>query len=428
MSTINTITKTLSIAPDGIPTVMRLSQNENGRQLVFELSDAVPGGSSVLLAGTKPDGHAYSLSGTISGNKATFKENTQMTCVPGTWAAKVIIMNGADTVATGTVCFMIDADPVDPFAIQSESDIQSLVAQAQAYADAASAYAVGAPIVALNTSAMTDHSKVYLYEGNQAGYTAGHFYYWSGSAWVSGGQYGAGTIAVDAAMSNSSTNPVQNNVVNAAIRNAISTIPVTNNDDGGWGLAVYNHPYSTREWVGMEWEHWDTQNMDIDYCPTLVDSNGDPDYNGKIKPKYVGYASSSDYGLVKFTSSLDQHGIVNYRGRGAFTRNENGTEVTIYVPQLLDYDTGLPSSTGHVPSAQLPPGGSYDYTDDSANRGIVGVATDWTNAADAPNSVALGAGLARDTLDKIVNCLDHITGVDASFAAALTQLKNLINA
>ena len=39
---INTIKKALSIAPNGIPTVVRLSQNENGRTLEFELSDAVP--------------------------------------------------------------------------------------------------------------------------------------------------------------------------------------------------------------------------------------------------------------------------------------------------------------------------------------------------------------------------------------------------
>lgn len=425
MSVINTITKPLSIAPDGIPTIVRLSQNENGRNITFELSDAIPGGSTATLAGTKPDGHAYSSIGLVSGNKATFLEDTQLTAVAGSWPAKVYIMNGNNTIATGKVQFIIDEDPVDPCAVESDSQLSGIVAQAQAYANAASQYAVGAPIVALTVSAMTDHSKVYLYEGSEAGYTAGNFYYWSGSAWVSGGQYGAGTISVDAAMSNSSTNPVQNKVVNAAIRSAINSIPITNNDDAGWGLAVYDHPYSTREWVGMEWEHWDTQDLDIDYMPTLIDSNGDPDYNGKVDPKYVGYASSSDYGLVKFTSSLDQSGNVNIRGRGAFTRNENGTETTVYVPQLLNPDTGVPSASGWVPPAQLPHVEDFYGGDYEPQFGLVAVADVFDT--DYPINVCCGVDMVYWAFKKVIACLDHVTGVDSSFAAALTALKNNID-
>lgn len=367
MSTINTITKTLSIAPDGIPTVMRLSQNENGRQLVFELSDEVPGGSTVVLAGTKPDGHVYSVSGTISGNTATFDEDIQLTAVAGYWDAKVVIMNGTDTVATGRVKFIIDPDTVDPGSIPSDSQLDSLVAQAQAYAEIASEYAYGAPLAAVTAADMTDHDQVYIYVGSEAGYTAGDWYYWNGSSWVSGGQYGSGTMTIDSAMSNFSTNPVQNKVVNAAILNAIASIPITNNDDGGWGLAVYDHPYSTREWVGMEWEHWDTQDLDVDYVPTLTDGNGDPSYSGKIKSKYLPSASSSQYGAVKLDSVITEE-YQNYNWYGAVTRDNNGSDETIYFPQLVSENQYgqwiVPDPDGVIRAKYLPQASDTD-------RGIV---------------------------------------------------------
>ena len=48
---------------------------------------------------------------------------------------------------------------------------------------------VGAPLVANTASAMTDKTRIYVYVGSQTGYTAGNWYYWNGSAWISGGVY-----------------------------------------------------------------------------------------------------------------------------------------------------------------------------------------------------------------------------------------------
>lgn len=57
----------------------------------------------------------------------------------------------------------------------------------------------GAPLTANTVSAMVDTTKVYVYTGSESGYTSGNWYYWSGSAWTSGGVYnsqgiGDGTI------------------------------------------------------------------------------------------------------------------------------------------------------------------------------------------------------------------------------------------
>ena len=48
---------------------------------------------------------------------------------------------------------------------------------------------VGAPLVASTAAGMTDHTRIYVYVGSEAGYTNGHWYYWNGSAWADGGTY-----------------------------------------------------------------------------------------------------------------------------------------------------------------------------------------------------------------------------------------------
>ena len=51
------------------------------------------------------------------------------------------------------------------------------------------------PLVASTVAGMTDTEKVYVYVGSETGYTNGNWYYYNGSAWVSGGVYNA--VAVD---------------------------------------------------------------------------------------------------------------------------------------------------------------------------------------------------------------------------------------
>ena len=44
---------------------------------------------------------------------------------------------------------------------------------------------------------MTDHDKVYIYVGSETGYTAGHWYFWNGSAWEDGGAYNSAGVNTD---------------------------------------------------------------------------------------------------------------------------------------------------------------------------------------------------------------------------------------
>ena len=48
----------------------------------------------------------------------------------------------------------------------------------------------GSPTPVSTVAEMTDESAVYLYTGSETGYTAGNWYYYDGTTWTSGGQYG----------------------------------------------------------------------------------------------------------------------------------------------------------------------------------------------------------------------------------------------
>jgi len=175
---------------------LHLSQNENGRMLNIRITDVnIPSGSTAVLAGTKPDGTVYSQAGTLAGNTATFAEDVQMTAVAGTWDAKITVTNGGNCICTARITITIDPDTVAGGAIPSDSQLDGIIAECRAIADSVRKEAYGSPLVADAVEDMTDQSRVYVYTGSESGMTAGHWYYYDGTAWTDGGVYNA--IAVD---------------------------------------------------------------------------------------------------------------------------------------------------------------------------------------------------------------------------------------
>ena len=55
----------------------------------------------------------------------------------------------------------------------------------------------GYPFTAATAADMTDTTKIYVYTGSETGYTNGDWYYYNGSAWVSGGVYNATAFDTD---------------------------------------------------------------------------------------------------------------------------------------------------------------------------------------------------------------------------------------
>ena len=203
MAYIDDVYSVVQIQPTGIEAFVRLSQNENGRRLYFAITGGeIPTGSTATLSGTKPDGVVYSKTGTISGNVVTILEDVQLTAAAGPWPAKLRILNGGNVVATGRIRFVIDKDPVAAGAVPSDSQLEGLVAEAAAYAEAAKDGAYyGSPLTASTVAGMTDKNRVYVYTGSESGYTAGNWYFWNGSAWTSGGVYNSQGIQTDKTLS-----------------------------------------------------------------------------------------------------------------------------------------------------------------------------------------------------------------------------------
>ena len=82
----------------------------------------------------------------------------------------------------------------------------------------------GFPEVVSTAAEMTNPNKLYIYLGNEPGYTTGDWYYYDENTqlWTSGGSFGG--IPVDAALNINSTNAVENRAITAAINSANSDI------------------------------------------------------------------------------------------------------------------------------------------------------------------------------------------------------------
>ena len=177
---------------------LRLSQNENGRVLMMRIIGVdIPEGSTANFAGLKPDGNVYSKPGTVDGNVVSIEEDIQMTAVSGSWNAKIAIVNDGNTICTARIRVVVDASLVPGDAIPSDSQLDGIVAECQAYAESAKSAAYGSPLTANTAADMTDQNRVYVYTGSETGYTAGHWYYYDGSAWTDGGVYNAVAVQTD---------------------------------------------------------------------------------------------------------------------------------------------------------------------------------------------------------------------------------------
>ena len=94
----------------------------------------------------------------------------------------------------------------------------------------------GAPKAVSQVSSMTDKTKNYVYTGTESGYTSGNWYYWSGTAWTSGGTYQSAGIADNSV----STAKLQEGAVTSSKTNFLKNDLTENLFDGNYieGFAV----------------------------------------------------------------------------------------------------------------------------------------------------------------------------------------------
>ncbi len=96
-----------------------------------------------------------------------------------------------------------DAEAAIEAAQAAQASAETAAQNAQTAEDNAEAAAAtaqiryGSPLTATTAEEMTDENRVYVYTGSETGYTAGNWYYYDGSAWVSGGVYNGTAINTD---------------------------------------------------------------------------------------------------------------------------------------------------------------------------------------------------------------------------------------
>lgn len=83
----------------------------------------------------------------------------------------------------------------------------------------------GSPLVAYLVADMEDENRVYVYVGEETGYTAGNWYYYDGTAWTSGGVYNGKGVNTDSSLSIEDM-PADAKAVGDAIENLIP-FPIT---------------------------------------------------------------------------------------------------------------------------------------------------------------------------------------------------------
>ena len=84
----------------------------------------------------------------------------------------------------------------DKFAVDATDGVTKSITASQ-LRDLIRTNSYGAPLEASTVTAMTDTSKVYVYTGNETGYVNGNWYYYNGTAWVSGGVYNSVAVNTD---------------------------------------------------------------------------------------------------------------------------------------------------------------------------------------------------------------------------------------
>lgn len=132
------------------------------------------------------------LSGTIEQNKEAFDKLGELIIDHVNDSMDYLYDKGVDNVAEGVQQVDAKADTIDNKAIKNADDIAAVNTRVD-YLQSC----VGTPLVAATVAGMTDHDKIYVYTGSEAGYTAGDWYYWNGAAWADGGVYNSVAFDTD---------------------------------------------------------------------------------------------------------------------------------------------------------------------------------------------------------------------------------------
>lgn len=202
----NTQTYTLNIRPGvGYSQTVKVSQNDVGRPLAFELLDdtdalTITSGTVITIHGTKPSGLGFTETCTWSGNLVSIETTESMTQESGSIPAELVLT--LDTTVIGTANFVLAVEKTPHQSGTTDGtteEAQTILQQAQAAAEAAATSAEAISQAGIDTTGATE-GQLIVADGEGT-------WYWTDAS---------GNV-VDSALSTTSENAVQNKVVAASI-------------------------------------------------------------------------------------------------------------------------------------------------------------------------------------------------------------------
>lgn len=213
--------------PEGVQRMTIGVQGEaNVREFLFDVTEwrQITGdlGTAEMVVQRRGDSSPYAAAITMHDeNTVSWVPTAADTAKDGVGKLQLMWIASGQTVKTKIFDMKVDPaldydlpdDSLDPWAswmpdvINAAAEIGSIEAQVDTRLDsqdaaiAAIRAAVGSPLVANTAAAMTDTEKVYVYTGDESGYTAGNWYYYDGTAWASGGVYNSAAVETDTTLS-----------------------------------------------------------------------------------------------------------------------------------------------------------------------------------------------------------------------------------
>lgn len=204
---------TLNLQTPNYATVYAARDNLLSRYVSATLLDGAapwtpPAGTYAEISYIKPDGTGGyydtvedgSQAYTITNNVMEFVLAQQALTVPGDVRMALDFFNAdGDSLSTFTFVLTVPENSF-PYAQLASGNyfnvMQATLAEMAQYIKTLQD-GYGAPLVASTVADMTDKTRVYVYTGSETGYTKGNWYYWDGSAWVSGGIYNSTAFTTD---------------------------------------------------------------------------------------------------------------------------------------------------------------------------------------------------------------------------------------
>lgn len=193
------------------PAVVRVSQYDVGRPLVFKVYDGtIPAdltGVTAVIEGTKRSGLGFSESGTVTDNTVTLNTTIAMTQEYGSIPAEIRFSKTGEDVGTANFILAVEKTPHADGTTDGTADT-ALTLMQRAEAAVAECEDIAESISTTGLSAVGARAgQVPTADGN--------------GSWEWADQQGGGgsTVVVDSALSATSRNPVQNRVIYAAIGN-----------------------------------------------------------------------------------------------------------------------------------------------------------------------------------------------------------------